>query len=119
MKLREFCLTLFVCGLVTACGKDDAAMERDTSNPPSAVANQPSTAAPSMEADQAPTAMPATPSGAAGETRYIDHVQDEVEFRLKKSLAGLESLLEDVSDSEQVAMIKKDIAAIQAKLDAL
>ena len=49
-------------------------------------------------------------------TRYIDHTKDEVEFRLKASLAGLESLLEDVSDSAQVAMIKKDIATLQAKL---
>jgi hypothetical protein len=38
---------------------------------------------------------------------------------LKKSLAGWESLREDVSDSEQVAMIEKEIADLKSKLEAL
>ena len=52
-------------------------------------------------------------------TRYVDHSVDEIEFKLRKSLAGLESMLETVSDADQLAVMKQDMADLQSRLDAL
>ena len=45
--------------------------------------------------------------------------KDKVEFALKRSLAGAQSLLEDVKDPDQASKIEQQIAALQAELDAL
>lgn len=103
--------------LVTACGKDDAGQSSKAAAPAPA-ASAPSKAAPAATTPATEPVAAAMPSG-DGATQYIDHAKDEIEFELKKSLAGLESLLEDVSDSEQVAAIKKDIAALESKLAEL
>ncbi len=100
MKTMQIILLMAASLLVGACGKDDGGQKQG--------------AAPTTPT--APTGSASAPAAMPSATRYIDHTKDEVEFRLKASLAGLESLLEDVSDSEQVAMIKKDIATLQAKL---
>ena len=93
---------LLVAAMVIAgCGKDDAGSNK--------------AAAPAAE----PAAEPAPMMSADGATKIIDHTQDEIEFMLKKSLAGWESLLEDVSDSEQVAMVKMESASLKSKLEAM
>ena len=109
MKDLTIILLIAASLLMTACSKDDAGQSNKAAAPAPAASKAPM-------ADAAPAAPMAAVEGA---TRYIDHAKDEIEFGLKKSIAGLESLLEDVSDSEQVAMIKKDIAELQSKLSEL
>ena len=108
MKDLTIILLISASLLLAACGKDDAGQSEKAAATPAA--------SKAPMADAAPAAPMAAVEGA---TRYIDHAKDEIEFGLKKSLAGLESLLEDVSDSEQVAMIKKDIAELKSKLSNL
>lgn len=92
--------------LLAACGKDEGGETQKATT-------KAATPAAASTPASAPQAMP---QGGDDATRYIDHTNDEVEFRLKRSLAGLESLLEDASDAEQVAMIKQDITALESKL---
>ncbi|MGR9090205.1 MAG: hypothetical protein ACU85U_06460 [Gammaproteobacteria bacterium] len=115
---------LLVAAMVIAgCGKDDAGSNKAAAPaapsvkaaPAAAPAASPAATAPAAE----PAAEPAPMMSADGATKIIDHTQDEIEFMLKKSLAGWESLLEDVSDSEQVAMVKKEIASLKSKLEAM
>jgi hypothetical protein len=54
-----------------------------------------------------------------GDTRYVDHSKDEIEFKLKRSLAGAESLLEDTRDPQQAMLIRQQITELKAKLKAL
>ncbi len=108
MKNVQIILLLAVSLLVTGCGKDDAGPQQGAAAPAAPAAS-------TTTGDPDVAAMPSSDGG----TRYVDHTKDEREFRLKASLAGLESLLEDVSDPEQVKAIKKDIAALEAKLGAL
>jgi hypothetical protein len=111
MKDLTIILLISASLLLAACGKDDAGQSEKAAAPAATPA-----ASKAPMADAAPAAPMAAVEGA---TRYIDHAKDEIEFGLKKSIAGLESLLEDVSDSEQVAMIKKDIAELKSKLSEL
>lgn len=112
--MKLFALTLFVTVTVlgTACSKEEAQQAGAEAVPPAPdVAQAPmekASAAPSMEA-----------AATAGTGQAIDHVRDEAEFMLKRSLAGLESLKEDIKDSAELAKIDKDIADIKAKLDAM
>jgi len=56
----------------------------------------------------------------AGEaTSYVDHSKDEMEFQLKRSIDGWQSLMEDVKDSGEVAKIKEHLAGLQKQLDSL
>jgi len=109
MKALQIILLITASLLVAACGKDDAGQSQKAAAPAASKA-------PMADTTPAPAA---TMEAVDGATRYIDHAKDEIEFGLKKSLAGLESLLEDVSDSAQVAMIKKDIAELKSKLSNL
>ena len=114
MRTLQIILLISAGLLSTACGKQDADAAKKTA-PAAAV---PATAAKSAAPMSEPT--PSTPMPASdGATRYIDHTKDEIEFGYRKSLAGLESLLEDDVDSDQISMIKKNIAELQSKLDDL
>jgi hypothetical protein len=111
MKALQIILLITASLLVAACGKDDAGQSQKAAAPAPAASEAVTELAPDVKD---------TVEGMPGDgTRYIDHAKDEIEFGLKKSLAGLESLLEDAIDSEQVAMIKKDIAALKSKLSNL
>lgn len=120
MKYSTTFALLFAATLIAGCGKDDADGSKAAA-PAAPSATETPAAAPAAES--APAAAPAAESAAMmsadGATKIIDHSKDEVEFMLKKSLAGWESLLEDVSDSEQVAMIEKEIASLKSKLEAM
>lgn len=111
---------LLVAAMVIAgCGKDDAGSNKAAAPAAPSVKAAPAAAPAASPAATAPAAEPAPMMSADGATKIIDHTQDEIEFMLKKSLAGWESLLEDVSDSEQVAMVKKEIASLKSKLEAM
>ncbi len=120
MKYSTTFALICAATLIAGCGKDDSggnkaaapAAPSATPAPAAAPAAEPAPAA-------APAAEPAAMMSADGATKTIDHSKDEIEFRLKKSLAGWESLLEDVSDSEQVAMIEKKIANLKSELEAM
>jgi hypothetical protein len=114
MKNVQIMLLIATGLLVAACGKDEGEQTQKAAIP--ATASPPHE---TMAAAAPPPATPATMEADTGTTRYIDHAKDEIEFRLKKSLAGLESLLEDVSDPEQIETMKKDIADLKSKLAEL
>ena len=69
--------------------------------------------------DAASSAMDAVKVSAGDAVSYVDHSKDEMEFQLKRSIDGWKSLLEDVSDSDEVAKIKEHIAAMEKKLGSL
>ena len=115
MKTVQLIILITVGLVLSACGKDEPSQAANKSAPAASSAPAPAKSAAPMS-DPAPSA---TIAAADGATRYIDHAKDEIEFGLKKSLAGLESLLEDVTDSDEMARIKKDIAGLQSKLDDL
>ncbi len=120
MKYSTTFALLVAAMLIAGCGKDDAGGNK-TAAPAAPSATPAPAAAPAAEPAPAaaPAAEPAAMMSADGATKTIDHSKDEVEFMLKKSLAGWESLLEDVSDSDQVAMIEKEIANLKSKLEAM
>lgn len=118
MKYSTTFALLFAAMLIAGCGKDDAG-GGETAAPAPSTAEAPAAPAAESTPAAAPAAEPAAMMSADGATKMIDHSKDEVEFMLKKSLAGWESLLEDVSDSEQVAMIEKEIASLKSKLEAM
>lgn len=118
MKYSTTFALLIAATLIAGCGKDDAGGNKAAA-PAAQSATPAPAAAPAAEAAAAPAAEPATMMSADGATKMIDHSKDEVEFMLKRSLAGWESLLKDVSDSEQVAMIEKEIASLKSKLEAM
>ena len=122
MKLLPLFL-LVSAGLVLMACEKPAPEQAATANPPSAPTTAtppPATVTPPSAAAPAPAVAPNAPIATNdGTTRYIDHSKDEIEFKLKKSLASLESMLETGSDPEQVAMMKKDMAKMQSQLDAL
>lgn len=107
MKIVQLIILGTVGLVLSACGKDEPSQAIKKSAPATT-----ETAAPTSDSAASATMVPGD-----GATRYIDHAKDEIEFGLKKSLAGLESLLEDVTDSDEIARIKKDIASLQSKLD--
>lgn len=92
--------------LLAACGNDDTKQNEKATTTAAAPA-------PMAKTTTEPAMM------AHGATRYIDHTMDEIEFRLKKSLAGFESMLEDASDAEQRSTIKENIAALKSNLAEL
>jgi len=69
--------------------------------------------------DAASSMSEAVKISAGDAARNIDHAKDEVEFELKSSIAGWQSLLEDVKDSGEVAKIKEHLAGLQKQLDSL
>jgi zona occludens toxin (predicted ATPase) len=124
MKYSTTFALLVAAMLIAGCGKDDAGGNKAAAPAAPAASGEaaaPAAAAPAAAPDSAaaPAAEPAPMMSADGATKMIDHSKDEIEFMLKKSLAGWESLLEDVSDSEQVAMIEKEIASLKSKLEAM
>ncbi|MFT4580408.1 MAG: hypothetical protein ACI915_001974 [Gammaproteobacteria bacterium] len=130
-KLRFAVLAAAVV-LVTACSKKEPAQPAnpppltDTSTLPAPTSATSSVSkSDSMSAIEAAIDSPdvdgeqiATVSS-EGMPRYVDHTKDKVEFALKRSLAGAESLLEDVNDPDQASKIKQQIAELHTKLDAL
>ncbi len=122
MKLLHLILLVSTGILLAACEKQapEQAAAVSPSPTPAAATPAPVSAPPPSAAAPTPAAAPDVPATASdGPTRYIDHGKDEIEFKLKKSLAGMESLLETVSDPEQVSIMKKDMAELQSQLDAL
>jgi hypothetical protein len=118
MKYQTLTILAIAALLLAGCGKDDAATGTAGDNAaPSPTAGEESV----MDKAAAPVApvVEKAEAMADGAAHTIDHGKDEIEFRLKRSLAGMESLLEDIKDSEQVEMIKKEMADLQAKLDSL
>ena len=115
--MKKIFLIAIFCVFVAACSKDEGGTSQQSAAPAAPASSAAPAAAPASSEAAAPA--PAAAAMSDGGTVYVDHTKDEMEFQLKKSLAGLESLLEDVSDSEQVEMIKKDIADLQAKLSNL
>lgn len=73
----------------------------------------------SAASDAASSMSEAVKVSAGDAVSYVDHSKDEMEFQLKRSIDGWKSLLEDVSDSEQVASIKEHIAGLEEKLGKL
>ena len=111
MKTMQIAALLAAALLILACSKEEPAKSAGI------VVSAPTvSAAPVVESTAASAPVIIT---SHGPTRYVDHASDEIEFALKKSVAGLESLLEDVSDAEQMASMKQELADLQAKLDAL
>ena len=120
MKYSTTFALLVAAMLIAGCGKDDAGGNKAAAPAAPAASGEAATAPAAAPASAAaPAAEPAPMMSADGATKMIDHSKDEIEFMLKKSLAGWESLLEDVSDSEQVAMIEKEIASLKSKLEAM
>lgn len=122
MKISHIVFLVSAVLLTTACGKKDSEQAAKISSPAASTPIVPASA-PIPETSTNVVAPPPAPSEPIAThdraTRYIDHGKDEIEFRLKKSLAGLESMLETVSDAEQIATMKKDMAELQSQLDAL
>lgn len=118
MKTMQIAALLAAALLILACSKEEPAKSAGIVVPaPTATMAEPAvSAAPVVESTAASAPGIITSDGP---TRYVDHASDEIEFALKKSVAGLESLLEDVSDAEQMASMKQELADLQAKLDAL
>ncbi|MDA0824783.1 MAG: hypothetical protein O3C28_20540 [Proteobacteria bacterium] len=131
MNKLQFVLLLATVLSVTACGKQEP--EQSTNSPSltdAATPPQPSTASSANESDamsatksalDSPPVVDEQTAADAGEgtPHYVDHNKDKVEFALKRSLAGAQSLLEDVKDPDQASKIEQQIAALQAELDAL
>jgi len=123
MKQLTIFALLAAALVLNGCGKDDAGADKAAaptgSSAPAASSAPATSAAPATKPAMAEPAAAPMAMAADGATRMIDHTQDEIEFMLKKSLAGWESLREDVSDSEQIKMIDKEIAGLKSKLDAM
>ncbi|MEM7466834.1 MAG: hypothetical protein AAF387_08120 [Pseudomonadota bacterium] len=73
----------------------------------------------SAAGDAASSMADAAKVSAGDAVSYVDHTKDEMEFQLKSSIDGWKSLLEDVSDSEEVSKIKEHIAGLEDKLSKL
>lgn len=70
-------------------------------------------------ADAASSMSEAVKISAGEATSYVDHSKDEMEFQLKRSIDGWQSLMDDVKDSDEVAKIKEHLAGLQKQLDSL
>ena len=115
MFIRTYLLLVISTLLLVACGGGD-----DGGGSAVAPASDAMTqAAGDTAATVAGAASDAMESASDGATRYIDHSKDEMEFQLKQSIDGWKSLLEDVSDSDEVANIKAHIADLESQLGKL
>ena len=120
MKILRLLLLIGTGLVLTACEKQAPEQTATASPPATPTVTTPAPATVTPASAEAPTVATNTPSTTAdGPTRYIDHDEDEAEFKLKKSLAGLESMLEALSDPEQIAAMKAEMAELQSQLDAL
>ena len=132
MNKLQFVLLIAALLSVTACSKQEP--EQSANSPSltdtSTSSSQPSTASSANESDamsttksplDSPLVVDEQTAADAGEgtPHYVDHNKDKVEFALKRSLAGAQSLLEDIKDPNQASKIKQKIAELQAELDAL
>ncbi|MFT4560797.1 MAG: hypothetical protein ACI9BW_000532 [Gammaproteobacteria bacterium] len=124
--MNKLQFSLFACAvlLVTACSKQEPTQSANTAPPTeeSSVGSQTTNVSPVGESDAesaAAIAEQSTSTSSEGTPRYVDHTKDKVEFALKRSLAGAQSLLEDVKDPVQASLIKQQIAELHAKLEAL
>jgi hypothetical protein len=132
MNKLQFVLLLTAVLCVTACGKQEpeqpvnAPSLTDTATPspqpsPASSANTSDAMSATKSALDSPPVVDDQTAADAGDgsPHYVDHNKDKVEFALKRSLAGAQSLLEDVKDPDQASKIKQQIAELQAELDAL
>ena len=111
---------------ISRSAKDAAKSAADTAEKAMDAASDAAGKAMDAASDAADKAMEAASSvgeavkvSAGDAVSYVDHSKDEMEFQLKRSIDGWKSLLEDVSDSEEVAKIKEHIAELEGKLGKL
>ncbi len=106
--MKNIFVTLFIAGLVTGCGGDDA----DQSKTAAATA-------PAETASSAPAVAEGPGEISPGVYKLIDgimivdHARDEKEFELRRSISSVESLLESAKKAGQ------DTAELQARLGEL
>ena len=119
-------ILLAACGGDNGSAKDAAKSAADTAEKAMDAASDAAGKAMDAASDAADKAMEAASSvgeavkvSAGDAVSYVDHSKDEMEFQLKRSLDGWKSLLEDVSDSEEVVKIKEHIAELEGKLGEL
>ena len=119
-------ILLAACGGANGSAKDAAKSAADTAEKAMDAASDAAGKAMDAASDAADKAMEAASSvgeavkvSASDAVSYVDHSKDEMEFQLKRSIDGWKSLLEDVSDSEEVAKIKEHIAELEGKLGKL
>ena len=126
LLIAVFSILLAACGGDSGSAKDAAKSAAGTAEKAMDAATEAAGKAMDAASDAADKAMEAASSAgeavkvSAGDAvSYVDHSKDEMEFQLKQSIDGWKSLLEDVSDSEEVAKIKEHIAAMEEKLGNL
>ena len=126
LLIAVFGILLAACGGDSGSAKDAAKSAADTAEKAMGAATEAAGKAMDAASDAADKAMEAASTAgeavkvsAGNAVSYVDHSKDEMEFQLKQSIDGWKSLLEDVSDSEEVTKIKEHIAAMEEKLGNL